>query len=383
MKTKILILLFLFAFSYSPFAQQSSTTNTVNRPKRVPFNQKYLRQLKLPKGFKVAVFADNLENPRMLQARDDGAVYVTRPDEKDVLLLRDTNSDGRADEKKTIASGLNLVHGITVHNGKLYLCGEKELYESGLDGTNLKKLISDLPDGGQHPNRTIGFGPDGMLYISIGSDCNSCRESNPEHASILQFANDGSARKIFAKGLRNTIGFGWHPETKVMWGMDHGSDGLGDDLPPEELNQITQGDYGWPYCYDKQKVDSFAPEPKGTTKQQYCLLTKSSTLGYQAHSAPIAMVFYTGKQFPAQYTNNAFIAFHGSWNRSTPTGFKVALLKFENGKPTSFEDFLTGFLIDNGESQFGRPAGLTVMNDGSLLVSDDTNGVIYRVSYGK
>ena len=222
MKTKILILLFLFAFSYSPFAQQSSTTNTVNRPKRVPFNQKYLRQLKLPKGFKVAVFADNLENPRMLQARDDGAVYVTRPDEKDVLLLRDTNSDGRADEKKTIASGLNLVHGITVHNGKLYLCGEKELYESGLDGTNLKKLISDLPDGGQHPNRTIGFGPDGMLYISIGSDCNSCRESNPEHASILQFANDGSARKIFAKGLRNTIGFGWHPETKVMWGMDHG-----------------------------------------------------------------------------------------------------------------------------------------------------------------
>jgi glucose/arabinose dehydrogenase len=380
MKAKILIVLFVLA-SWPSFCQQTSTINTVNRPKRVPFKQEYLKQFKVPQGFKVAVFADNLENPRMLQVRDDGAVYVTRPDEKDVLLLQDTNSDGRADAKKTIASGLNVIHGITIHNGKLYLCGEKELYQSGLDGSNLQKLITDLPDGGQHPNRTIGFGPDGMLYISIGSDCNSCRESNPEHATILQVANDGKSRKIFAKGLRNTIGFGWHPETKVMWGMDHGSDGLGDDLPPEELNQLQRGDFGWPYCYDKQKVDPFAPEPKGTTKQLYCQMSKPSTLGYQAHSAPIAMVFYTGKQFRAKYKNNAFIAFHGSWNRSTPTGFKVGVLKFENGNPTGFEDFLTGFLINNDENQFGRPAGLAVMNDGSLLISDDTNGIIYRVSY--
>jgi glucose/arabinose dehydrogenase len=381
MNKNVLPVLFLLVVTLSSFSQQSSTINTVNRPKRVPFKEEYLRQLKVPAGFKVTVFADNLENPRMLQVRDDGAVYVTRPDEKDVLLLRDTNSDGRVDEKKPIVSGLNVVHGITIHDGKLYLCGEKELYQSELDGSNLQKLITDLPDGGQHPNRTMAFGPDGMLYISIGSDCNNCRESNPEHATILQVANDGKSRKIFAKGLRNTIGFGWHPETKVMWGMDHGSDGLGDDPPPEELNQLQRGDFGWPYCYNKQKVDVFAPEPKGTTKQLYCQLTKASTLEYQAHSAPIAMVFYTGKQFPPKYKNSAFIAFHGSWNRSTPTGFKVALLKFENGKPTGFEDFLTGFLINNGENQFGRPAGLAVMNDGSLLVSDDVNGVVYRVSY--
>ena len=384
MKSKsfiILIVLFFSMFTWSSFSQQTSSLSTVNRPKLVPFKQEHLRQLKLPQGFKATVFAENLGNPRMLQTRDEGTVYVTRPDEKDVLLLRDTNSDGRADEKKTIVSGLNVVHGITIHNDKLYLCGEKELYECNLDGSNLRKLITDLPDGGQHPNRTIGFGPDGMLYISIGSNCNNCRESNPELATILQVAQNGSSRKIFAKGLRNTIGFGWHPETKVMWGMDHGSDGLGDDLPPEELNQLQRGDYGWPYCYNKQEVDPTAPEPIGTTKQLYCQLTKPSILEYQAHSAPIAMVFYTGKQFPERYKNNAFIAFHGSWNRSVPTGYKVALLKFENGKPTGFEDFLTGFLINNGENNFGRPAGLAVANDGSLLVSDDSNGIIYRVSY--
>jgi glucose/arabinose dehydrogenase len=386
MKSKYLIALFflpILIFSWSSFSQQTSSINTVNRPKRVPFKQQYLTQLKLPQGFRVSVFADNLGNPRMLQVRDDGGIYVTRPDEKDVLLLLDSNSDGRVDEKKTIVSGLKQVHGITIQNRKLYLCGDKELYESNLDGSNLRKLFTDLPDGGQHPKRTIGFGPDGLLYISVGSDCNNCRESNAEHATILQAGKDFNSRTIFIKGLRNTIGFGWHPETKMMWGMDHGSDGLGDDLPPEELNQLQKGDYGWPYCYNKRKVDPFAPEPKGTTKDLYCQLTKPSTLEYQAHSAPIAMVFYTGKQFPAQFKNNAFIAFHGSWNRSVPTGYKVALLKFENGKPTGFEDFLTGFLIDNGKNHFGRPAGLAVTNDGSLLVSDDSNGVIYRITYAQ
>lgn len=378
-----LIFLSVSIFSASSFSQQTSYIKTTNRPESIPFKSEYLSRLKVPPGFKVSVFADKLGNPRMLQVRDDGVVYVTRPEQKDVLLLLDSNSDGRADEKKTIASGINVVHGVAIHDGKLYLCGEKELYESNLDGSDLQKLISNLPEGGQHPNRTIGFGPDGMLYISIGSDCNNCKESNPELAAILQVTKDGSSRKIFAKGLRNTIGFGWHPETKVMWGMDHGSDGLGDDLPPDELNQLQRGDYGWPYCYNKQKIDPTAPEPVGTTKQLYCQLTKPSTLDYQAHSAPIAMVFYTGKQFPPQYKNNAFIAFHGSWNRSVPTGFKVALLKFENGNPTGFEDFLTGFLNNNGKNQFGRPAGLAVTNDGALLISDDSNGIIYRVSYAQ
>src|SRR5262245_32195241 len=377
----ILFFAFVLLFSWLSFSQQTSSINTVNRPKSVPFKKEYLKQLKLPKGFKVSVFADNLGSPGMLEVRDDGGVYVTRPNDKDVLLLSDTNSDDRADEKKTITSGINQVHGITIHDKKLYLCGEKELYESNLDGSNLKKLMSDLPDGGQHPYRTIAFGPDGLIYISIGSECKSCRESNPEHATILQVAQDFSSRKIFAKGLRNTIGFGWHPETKVMWGMDQGSDGSGDDLPPEELNQLQKGDYGWPYCYNKQKADPLAPEPIGATKQLYCQLTKPSTLEYEAHSDPIAMVFYTGKQFPADYKNDAFIAFHGSWNRSVPTGFKVARLKFESGKPNGFEDFLTGFLIDKGKNQFGRPAGLAITNDGSLLVSDDSNGIIYKVTY--
>lgn len=375
-----LVILVLF-FIWRSLSQQIPAINAVNRPQRVAFKQEFLSHLKLPQGFKVNVFAENVGKPRMLEVREDGAVYVTRPDEEDVILLRDTNSDGRADENLTIAKDIKLVHGITTHKGKLYLCGEKELYAGNLDGSNMKKLIGDLPDGGQHPRRTIGFGPDGMLYISIGSTCNTCIETNPEHATILRAGEDGSARKIFAKGLRNTIGFGWHPETKVIWGMDHGSDGRGDDLPPEELNQLEQGDYGWPHCFGKRQVDPQTQNPKGTTKEAYCAQTKGSTLEYQAHSAPIAMVFYTGQQFPAEYKNDAFIAMHGSWNRTTPTGFKVVRLKFEGGKPVSFQDFLTGFLVDGGKNQFGRPAGLAVLKDGSLLVSDDSNGVLYRISY--
>ena len=364
-------------------SQQTVAITAVNRPEKVPFKQEYLSRLKLPPGFEINVFADNLGKPRMLAVRDDGGVYVTRPSTEDVVLLQDTNGDGRADQNKTVAQNIKLVHGIALHNDKLYLCGEKELYSANLDGTNLKRLISDLPDGAQHPNRTIQFGPDGMLYISVGSTCNACKETNPEHATILRSDGNSAKRTVVMKGLRNTIGFGWHPKTKQMWGMDHGSDERGDDLPPEELNQLEKGDYGWPYCFDKKQVDPRTSEPEGTTKEAYCQQTKGSTLGYQAHSAPIAMVFYNGKQFPAEFNGDAFIAMHGSWNRKTPVGYKVVRLKFKNGQPIAFEDFVTGFLIDDGQHQFGRPAGVTVHKDGSLLFSDDNNGVIYRVFYKK
>jgi glucose/arabinose dehydrogenase len=247
----------------------------------------------------------------------------------------------------------------------------------------LKKLIGDLPDGGQHGRRTIGIGPDNQLYISIGSTCNDCAESNPEHATILKTGLNGGPRHVFARGLRNTIGFDWHPETRELWGMDHGSDGRGDNLPQEELNRLQQnGNYGWPYCFGNRQPDPITQPPKGTTKEAYCRNTIPFTIGYQAHSAPIEMVFYKGSQFPAEYRGDAFVALHGSWNRSTPVGYKVIRIRFQNGKPQQFEDFLTGFYLGR-EGQFGRPAGLAVMTDGSLLVSDDDNGVIYRIHYNK
>jgi glucose/arabinose dehydrogenase len=261
------------------------------------------------------------------------------------------------------------------------------IYVASLQGAgkigNLNVLVGHLPQAGQHGNRTMAFGPDGLLYVSIGSLCNACGETDKENAAILQVQANGSSRIVFAKGLRNTLGFGWHPQTGEMWGMDQGSDWRGNDQPPEELNQLQKGaNYGWPYCYAAKKVDPYlSVNPPGQTKAEFCAQTTAPALTYQAHSSPIGLVFYTGKLFPAAYRNDAFVAMRGSWNRQQPVGYKVVRIHFANGKPAGFEDFMTGFLIENGKAQFGRPAGLLVLQDGSLLVSDDTGGVIYRITH--
>ncbi|WP_234733512.1 PQQ-dependent sugar dehydrogenase [Tellurirhabdus bombi] len=346
-----------------------------------------IAQLKAPAGFSIKKFSDGLGKPRMLAVHSSGAIYVTDREAGTVTLLRDGNNDGVADTK-TIVANIKQVHGITIHNGMLYLVTVREVYSApiNMDGTlgQRTQLINNLPDGGQHPNRTIGFGPDGMMYITVGSTCNSCPEPNPEHATILRANPDGSNRKIFAKGLRNTIGFGWHPQTKDLFGIDHGIDWLGDNEQKEEVNKIVQGaDYGWPYIYGEGKYNP-SDRPQGdTTYQQYLQKTTLPLLTYTAHSSPLGMAFYTGNQFPAEYQNDAFVTMRGSWNRSQPSGYKLVRLHFENGKPTRFDDFVTGFLINNNRAQFGRPVGIAVHTDGSLLFTDDNNGVLYRVSYAK
>lgn len=192
---------------------------------------------------------------------------------------------------------------------------------------------------------------------------------------------DGSGLEAYAKGLRNTIGFGWHPQTSALWGMDHGIDWLGDDEQVEELNQIKQnGIYGWPYIYGEGKYNPADHPPGDTTYQQYLNLSTLPAAGYQAHSAPMQMVFYTGDLFPQEYRNDAFVAMRGSWNRSQPAGYKVVRIHFENGQPVRFEDFVSGFLVNGNKAHFARLVGVAVHTDGSLLVSDDTNGVVYRVS---
>jgi membrane associated rhomboid family serine protease len=256
------------------------------------------------------------------------------------------------------------------------------LLANGTEG-KLQTLIDDIPDAGQHPNRTIAFGPDKMLYLSVGSTCNACDEPNKEHATLLQVQPDGSKRNIYAKGLRNTIGFAWHPQTRELWGLDHGSDWRGNEQPPEELNLIKQGaDYGWPFCWGDRRPDVYlSADPDGATKKEYCAKTESPVLTYTAHSAPLALMFYTASQFPTEYRNDAFVTMRGSWNRNPPSGYKVVRIRYENGKPVKFEDFVTGFLTKDGKAQFGRPVGLATAPDGSLFFTDDTNGVIYRVSY--
>lgn len=364
----------------------SAQSNTLI-PEAARPTETLMAALELPEGFEIEVFADGLGNARIMAQGEDGTIYVTRRDEQDVRALVDEDGDGTADNMRSVAENLPYVNGIALHESMVYLATDTSVYRAPIEANGdfgpMEVLIADLPDAGQHPNRTLAVGPDGMLYITVGSTCNVCQDTNPENATILRANLDGSEREIFASGLRNTIGFSWHPETGVLYGMDHGSDGHGDDTPPEELNRLELGNnYGWPFCYGNRQVDNyFSQLPTGATGPEVCAQTQAPVLTYQAHSAPIGYLYYTGSQFPAEYQNDAFIAMRGSWNRDPAVGYKVVRLHFEDGEPVTFEDFLSGFLLDDGVTQFGRPAGLLVAQDGSLLVADDTGGVIYRVSY--
>ena len=359
---------------------------TLNSPATRIATAERIANLAVPAGFTVTVFAQGLDNARML-AENNGFIYVTRRAQGDVIALRDENGDGKAEPFIIATQGLTQVQGIVITGEQVYLGTPTTIYRGTIqdDGTfsDVQEFVTGLPDADQHANAMLGFGPDGNLYVTIGSSCNSCNESNPENAAMLQITPDGSSRTIYAEGLRNTLGWGWNPTTGELWGMDHGSDWRGDEQPPEELNRIEQGNhYGWPHCYGDKQVDRYlAVPPVGLTKAEFCAASTAPVLEYQAHSAPIAMVFSTGTQFPEDYRNGAFIAMRGSWNRSEPTGYKVVYLQFEDGQPTEFSDFLTGFLIENDTAVFGRPAGLLVRSDGALLVTDDTNGMLYQIAY--
>jgi Raf kinase inhibitor-like YbhB/YbcL family protein len=349
---------------------------------------KFTDLIKAPAGFNVDVFARDLINPRMLAVSRDGNLYATRRTVGDVIMLKDDNADGKADGVVTVASRPNM-HGIAFDGDKVFLVTIHDVYSADVkpDGTfgPLNRIIDDLPDAGQHANRTIDIGPDGMLYISVGSTCNECQEDNPENATILRASKDGKTRTIFVSGLRNTIGFDWEPMTGELFGMDHGIDWLGDEVQIEELNRIEQGKkYGWPYVYGMSGINPHINPPEGITLDQWAKQSTEPLLGYTAHSAPMQMAFYDGNAFPADYKGDAFIAMRGSWNRRPPSGYEVVRVDFENGRPVKFEKFLEGFLLQQENGKFGylgRLAGIAVSKDWSLFVSDDSNGVVYKVSY--
>ncbi|MCY1033096.1 PQQ-dependent sugar dehydrogenase [Corallococcus sp. BB11-1] len=367
--------------------------NHLVRPAIQSFGPEKLAQLSVPAGFQVSVFAQGLTNPRMMAVRPDGSVYVTEREAGRVTLLRDLNGDGTADQRAVVASGLGQknegAHGLALSGDRLYMATDRQVFvatvgaDSSLGTPSL--LVERLPDAGQHANRTLAVGPDGKLYVSVGSTCNACVEPNPESATLLQFETNGAGRRVFAKGLRNTIGFGWNPTTGQLWGMDHGSDSRGNDFPPEELNRIQEGgDYGWPFCAGPQQVDAFVNNepPDKQSRPEFCAKTQPSVLDYQAHSAPMSLTFYTGANFPSEYRGDAFVAMRGSWNRNPPTGYKIVRVRFDPlGNPTAFEDFASGWLGADGTTQFGRLVGTAVAADGTLLVADDANGVIYRIRY--
>jgi len=346
------------------------------------------RGLRVPPGFAVSVFARGLGSPRILAATDEGDLYVSRRDEGDVVLLGDRDRDGRADGAPRTVLTRAGAHGLALRGDELWIATVREVLVARRrpDGTleAPRVVVRDLPPGGNHPNRTLAFGPDGRLYVSVGSTCNACEEPNPESATLLRFAADFSSRTIYARGLRNTIGFAWHPTTGALWGVDHGTDWLGDDAPPEELNLLVEGGhYGWPYLYDGNRPlpADFVAQKGAAWLAAFAREARPPILGFTAHAAPMQLVFATKTRFPEGYRGDAFFSFRGSWNRRPPSGYEVARVRFDgDGNPTAFEPFLTGFLVDGGAATFGRPVGLAVAADGALLVGDDTNGVIYRVA---
>lgn len=223
-----------------------------------------------------------------------------------------------------------------------------------------------------------------MLYIQVGSTCNACEKTHEENATLVQMKPDGSSRCVYAKGLRNFVGFDWHPQTKELYGFDHGIDWLGDTTQREELNKIVDGgNYGWPYVFEDGKPNLADEPPQNMTWEEYAKKTIFPVLTYDAHSAPLDFMFYNGTQFPQEYRGDALVTLNGSWNRSEPVGYKVVRVRFENGQPKRIEDFVTGFLENDGKSHFGRPVGLALHKDGSLLIADDDNGVIYRIAHKK
>lgn len=353
----------------------------INKPAELP--EPDVSQLHVPPGFRLEKFARNLGNTRILAISPEGTVYVSRREQGDILMLK-AGPDGLAAGKPVVVASRSGMHGITFHGNQVYLVTVHEIFRADVlpDGRfgPLEMLVHDLPDAGQHHTRTVQFGPDGMMYVSVGSTCNEGKEPNPENAALLRITPDGKRRKIFAAGLRDTIGWGWQPVTGELWGMDHGIDWLGDDRQPEELNHIQEGrNYGWPFLFADNKINPHVDPAPGIEKSELLKTSMPMVMGYTAHAAPMQLSFYNAEQFPAEYRGDAFVSMRGSWNRRPPSGYEILRLRFKDGQPSGFEPFVTGFLTPEG--QYGRPCGNAVAADGSLLFTDDRNGVIYRVSY--
>jgi glucose/arabinose dehydrogenase len=332
--------------------------------------------LRVPPGFKVSLFAQGLQGVRYLALGPGNIVYASQPGSGRVVQLPDVNHDGVADSVVQVASGVPGAFGIAFRGETMYVAGEQEVVRFD-PGSRAPALLLRVPSGG-HSTRTILFGPDGKLYLAVGSSCNLCDESDSLRAAVSQFNADGSGGRIFARGLRNTVGLAFNPRTGELWGGNNDRDNLGDDLPPEHINIIKDGrDYGWPKCYLPGK-----PNPEYGSAD--CSKVEPPAITVQAHSAPLGLAFYTGAQFPADYKGDAFVTLHGSWNRSIPTGAKVVRVQVDSGgrRAVGVEDFISGWQRPDG-SRWGRPVGLLVLPDGSLLVSDDMGGKIWRVTYGR
>ncbi|MEE8584751.1 MAG: PQQ-dependent sugar dehydrogenase [Acidobacteriota bacterium] len=340
-----------------------------------------LEKIQLKPGFQIDIFADNLVNARSLALGAKGTVFVSTRTKGKVYAVVDEDGDHRADKTYTLAEGLFMPNGVAFRNGSLYLAEVNRVLrydgiEDRLDNPPDPVVVLDgLPRDKHHGWKFIRFAPDGRLYVPIGAPCNICDPEDPRYASISRVNADGSGFEVFAHGVRNTVGFDWHPQTGELWFTDNGRDWLADESPPDELNHVPRAGmhFGYPYCHG----DGIADPEFGKGKD--CSDYTPPAQPLVPHAGVVGMRFYTGRMFPGEYRNQILLVEHGSWNRKEKVGYRIMLVRLKDSKPVSYEPFAEGWL--QGNQVWGRPVDVEQMHDGSLLVSDDQAGVVYRISY--
>jgi glucose/arabinose dehydrogenase len=348
-----------------------------------PLLEILVRRIQLPPGFKIELYATGVPNARSLTLSPSGTVFVGSRRAGNVYALTDNGRHDKAGEVITIARGLQEPNGVGFHDGSLYVAEVRRVLRYDAIETRLKNppapvvVSTELPQTKQHEWRYIRFGPDGWLYVGVGAPCNVCESADKRVASILRMRPDGAGMEVYALGVRNSVGFDWQPQLQEMWFTENGRDNMGDDIPPDELNYAPRAgmNFGFPYCHGKD-----IPDPQ-FGREHSCAEFVAPAWNLPAHVAAIGMRFYGGDMFPEEYRGGVFIAEHGSWNRSVPTGYRVSRVVVDGDRAVKYEPFAQGWLT--GGMHWGRPVDVLVMPDGALLVSDDYAGAVYRISYRK
>lgn len=351
-------------------------TSVSCKEKKIP-----LELIKLPPGFKINLYAHNVPNARGMALGDSGTLFVGSMKAGNVYAITTNPNDKNHKNVSIIAKGLKLPVGVAYKEGALYVSEVNRI----LRYDNIEKQLNNppkpviinatFPKETHHGWKFIAFGPDGLLYVPVGAPCNSCLSDDPRYATIMRMKPSGENLEIFAHGVRNSVGFAWHPKTNVLWFTDNGRDLLGNDIPADELNNAPKMgmNFGFPFCHGKA-----IPDPE-YNKLKDCNQYTPPTVELGPHVAALGMRFYTGNMFPSSYHGNIFIAEHGSWNRDDPIGYRIMMVNPDKNPQQSYQVFAQGWLQDN--KAWGRPADVQVMPDGSLLISDDTANAIYRITY--
>jgi len=371
----IILLVARYKFSVNPPIGLLVKPNNTNLP---------LEKLKLPEGFGISVFADSVVNARSLSYAPSGTLFVSTRSEGYVYALKDTDGDYIVDKRYTILQGGNMPNGVAFRDGDLYIAEVNRILkisdiESKLDNPGIPEIVYDkYPTDKHHGWKYIAFGPDGKLYVPVGAPCNICESKDAVYASITRMNLDGTDMEVVHSGIRNSVGFDWHPVTKKLYFTDNGRDLMGDDMPECELNYAPNDNmhFGYPYCHQGD-----TPDPEfGKIRKCGEFTPPAAKLG--PHTAPLGMTFYTGAQFPEMYKNQIFVARHGSWNRSKKSGYDIVFATLNaEGLVTDTKPFITGWLDENTDDVWGRPVDMEILPDGSMLISDDYADVIYRVYF--